>query len=344
VAEQAETIPGAAELDAVELGEKAAALIMEGIRATLHRYRVDFDTYFLEGSLHDGDPSPIALALDRLREHGHLYESEGALWLRTTAFGDDKDRVLQRQTGAPTYFAADIAYQEDKFRRGFDRAIYVLGADHHGYIARLKAIAGSLGEDPERVEVPILQFVHIVEGGGRAKMSKRRGDFVTLTELIERIGVDATRWFMLSRSHDSTIDLDVELAARQDPENPVYYVQMMHARIAGIFRQLPEGRVDAALAAEPRPVTLNASERELVRKVLSFPNELHEAAIRRAPHRIASYALELGQAFASFYRDSPVRDEPDEALQSFRIGLCVATRRTLATSLGLLGVSAPESM
>jgi arginyl-tRNA synthetase len=344
VADVAEKIPGAAELDAVELGAKAAALIMEGIRETLHRYRVDFDTYFLEGSLHEGDPSPIAIAFDRLREQGHLYESEGALWLRTTAFGDDKDRVLKRQTGAPTYFAADVAYQEDKFLRGFDRAIYVLGADHHGYITRLKAIASSLGEDPGRVEIPILQFVHIVEGGGRAKMSKRRGDFVTLSELIERIGVDATRWFMLSRSHDSTIDLDVELAAKQDPENPVYYVQMMHARIAGIFRQLPEGRVDAALAAELRPVALNASERELVRKVLSFPNELHEAAIRRAPHRIASYALELGQSFAAFYRDSVVRDEPDEALQSFRIGLCVATQRTLATALGLLGVSAPESM
>ena len=344
VAELAKKIPDAAEMDAVALGAKASALIMEGIRETLHRYRVDFDTYFLEGSLHEGDPSPIAVAFDRLREQGCLYESEGALWLRTTDFGDDKDRVLKRQTGAPTYFAADVAYQEDKFLRGFDRAIYVLGADHHGYVARLKAIASSLGEDPDRVEIPILQFVHIVEGGGRAKMSKRRGDFVTLDELIERIGVDATRWFMLSRSHDSTIDLDVELAAKQDPENPVYYVQMMHARIAGIFRQLPDGRVDAALAAEPGPVTLNASERDLIRKALSFPNELHEAAVRRAPHRIASFALELGQAFASFYRDSPVRDEPDEALQSFRIGLCVTTQTTLASALGLLGVSAPESM
>ena len=222
---------------------------MEGIRETLHAFRVDFDTFFLEGSLHEGDPSPMDLAFDRLREQGHLYESDGALWLRTTEFGDDKDRVLRRSTGAPTYFAADVAYQEDKFRRGFDKAIYVLGADHHGYVARLKAIASTLGEDPDRVEVPILQFVHIVEGGEKAKMSKRAGDFVRLSELIERIGVDATRWFMLSRSHDSTIDLDLELAAKQDPENPVYYVQMMHARIAGIFRQLPEGRVDAALSA-----------------------------------------------------------------------------------------------
>ncbi|MBE2319980.1 arginine--tRNA ligase [Solirubrobacter sp. CPCC 204708] len=341
VADLARTIPQAAERSAEDLGAEASRLITEGIRETLHAYRVDFDTYFLEGSLHEGDPSPIDRALHRLRERAHLYESEGALWLRTTEFGDDKDRVLKRSTGAPTYFAADVAYQEDKFRRGFDKAIYVLGADHHGYIARLKAIASSLGEDPERVEVPILQFVHIVEGGEKAKMSKRAGDFVTLTELIERIGVDATRWFMLSRSHDSTIDLDLDLAAKQDPENPVYYVQMMHARIAGIFRRLPEGRVDAAVPAD---VALNDAERELIRKVLAFPHEVHEAVARRAPHRIASYALELGQAFAAFYRDSPVRDEPDEAVQSFRIGLSVATRRTLAAALTLLGVSAPEQM
>jgi len=252
--------------------------------------------------------------------------------------------VLRRSTGAPTYFAADVAYQENKFLRGFDRTIYVLGADHHGYIPRLKAIASSLGEDPGRVEIPILQFVHILEGGGRAKMSKRRGDFVTLDELIERIGVDATRWFMLSRSHDSTIDLDVELAAKQDPENPVYYVQMMHARIAGIFRQLASGRVEEAVAADAGEIALNDSERELVRKLLAFPNEVREGVNRRAPHRIASYALELGQTFAAFYRDSPVRDEPDPAVQSFRIALSAATKRTLARSLALLGVSAPESM
>ena len=262
VTELAQRIPDAAEADAVELGAKAAALIMEGIRATLHRYRVEFDTYFLEGSLHEGDPSPIDVAFARLREERHVYESEGALWLRTTEFGDDKDRVLRRSTGAPTYFAADVAYQEDKFLRGFDRAIYVLGADHHGYIPRLKAIASSLGEDPSRVEIPILQFVHIVEGGGRSKMSKRRGDFVTLDELIERIGVDATRWFMLSRSHDSTIDLDVELAAKQDPENPVYYVQYAHARIGVDPAQSRRGRSRRRSRADPaswRSTTPSAS-------------------------------------------------------------------------------------
>lgn len=344
VAELAAQIPNAADRTAEELGAEASRLIMAGIRETLHAYRVDFDTYFLEGSLHEGDPSPIAVAFDRLREQGHLYESEGALWLRTTDFADDKDRVLQRSTGAPTYFAADVAYQEDKFRRGFDKAIYVLGADHHGYIARLKAIASSLGEDPERVEVPILQFVHIVEGSGRAKMSKRAGDFVTLTELIERIGVDATRWFMLSRSHDSTIDLDLELASKQDPENPVYYVQYAHARLSSIMRNLGESEVEAALSTEATATGLNDADRELVRRVLAFPGEVREATDRRAPHRIATYALELAQAFSAFWRDSPVLKESDAELRAFRIALSVVTRRTLASALTLLGVSSPESM
>jgi arginyl-tRNA synthetase len=345
VAALAERISGAAEGEPAEVGRQAAGLLMEDIRRTLAAYRVDFDVFFSEARLHDGEDSAIAIGYARLREQGHLYESEGALWLRTTTFGDDKDRVLERSTGAPTYFAADVAYQEDKFLRGFDRLIYVLGADHHGYIARLKAITTALGEDPDRVEIPILQFVHIVEGGGRKGMSKRRGDFVTLDELIESIGVDATRWFMISRSHDSTIDLDLELARRQDPENPVYYVQYAHARIASILRRAGEAGVTAALgAAPPAGLELHASERELIRRLLSFPAEMREAADRRAPHRVATYALELGQAFAAFYRDAPVLNAEDPGLRAFRLQLCVVAQRTLAASLGLLGVSAPEHM
>ncbi len=338
------SIPDAAETGAEELGSKAAALIMESIRATLHAYRVDFDSYFLEGTLHEGDPSPIAIAFEILQQLGHSYQSEGALWMRTSEYGDDKDRVLVRSTGAPTYFAADVAYHENKVRRGFDRLINILGADHHGYIGRMKGVMAALGHEPDRLEIPILQFVHIVEGGEKAKMSKRRGDFVTLDELIEAIGVDAIRWFMLSRSHESTIDLDLELARKQDPENPVYYVQYAHARIASILRNAEPGQVEKALASEPAAIELNPSERELVRRLLSFPNEVHEATERRAPHRIANYVLELGQAFAAFYRDSPVLKEPAADLQAFRIALCVASQRTLATALGLLGVSAPESM
>ena len=344
VAELAARIPDAAEKDAATLGVEASALIMESIRATLHAYRVEFDSFFLEGSLHDGDPSPIAVAFDLLREHGHTYESEGALWMRTSEYGDDKDRVLQRSTGAPTYFAADVAYHQNKVERGFDLLIDVLGADHHGYIGRMKGVMAALGHEPDRLEIPILQFVHVVEGGEKAKMSKRRGDFVTLDELIEAIGVDATRWFMISRSHESTIDLDLELARKQDAENPVYYVQYAHARIASILRNADPGVVDAALARDVGAVALNASERELVRKLLSFPGEVREATERRAPHRIAGFALELGQAFAAFYRDSPVLKEADPDLQALRVGLCVASQRTLAAALGLLGVSAPEAM
>ncbi|HWK29634.1 MAG TPA: arginine--tRNA ligase, partial [Solirubrobacter sp.] len=286
----------------------------------------------------------IAVAFDLLREHGHTYESEGALWMRTSEYGDDKDRVLQRSTGAPTYFAADVAYHQNKVERGFDLLIDVLGADHHGYIGRMKGVMAALGHEPDRLEIPILQFVHVVEGGEKAKMSKRRGDFVTLDELIEAIGVDATRWFMISRSHESTIDLDLELARKQDAENPVYYVQYAHARIASILRNADPGVVDAALARDVGAVALNASERELVRKLLSFPGEVREATERRAPHRIAGFALELGQAFAAFYRDSPVLKEADPDLQALRVGLCVASQRTLAAALGLLGVSAPEAM
>jgi arginyl-tRNA synthetase len=344
VAELAARIPGAADKEAEELGELASALIMDGIRATLEAYRVHFDSYFLEGSLYEGDPSPIELAFGVLRELGHSYESEGALWMRTSAYGDDKDRVLQRSTGAPTYFAADVAYHENKVQRGYDRLIDVLGADHHGYIARMKGVMEALGHEAGRLEIPILQFVHVVEGGEKAKMSKRRGDFVTLDELIATIGVDATRWFMVSRSHESTIDLDLELAAKQDAENPVYYVQYAHARIASILRNAQPGLVERALATDPGPVGLNASERDLIRKLLSWPGEVREATERRAPHRIAGYALELGQAFAAFYRDSPVLKEPDATLQAFRLALSVASQRTLAAALGLLGVSAPEAM
>ncbi len=253
--------------------------------------------------------------------------------------------MLKRQTGAPTYFAADVAYQEDKFLRGFDRAIYVLGADHHGYIARLKAIASSLGEDPDRVEVPILQFVHIVEGGGRAKMSKRRGDFVTLDELIERIGVDATRWFMLSRSHDSTIDLDVELAAKQDPENPVYYVQMMHARIAGIFRQLAGGPGRGGARGRARR---GGAQRLRARADPQGAVVPERAARGRGPARAAPDRQLRARARPGVRGLLPRLDRARRARRGapeLPDRRCASRRSARSpTSLGLLGVSAPESM
>ena len=344
VAELAREIGGAADMDADELTRRGVELMIARIRATLDAYRVRFDRWFTERTLHEGEPSLVDRALARLEEQGHLYRSEGALWLRTTTFGDDKDRVLIRSSGEPTYFAADVAYHEEKLERGYDRLINVLGSDHHGYIARMKAAMAALGADPDRLEIPMLQFVHSVEGGERAAMSKRRGEFVTLDELIGEIGVDATRWFMLSRSHDSTVDLDLELARRESAENPVYYVQYAHARISSVRGKAREERVARALGREARPAELHESERELVRKLLAFPDEVAEAAERRAPHRIAAYALELAQVFTAFYRDCQIVGSEPEAVEDFRLRLSVASQRTLARALELLGVSAPESM
>ena len=344
VKELADEIPGAADVDTDALAERGVALVVARIRTTLDAYRVHFDRWFTERTLHEGTPSAIDRALARLEEQGHLYRSDGALWLRTTTFGDDKDRVLVRSSGEPTYFAADVAYHEEKLERGYDRMINVLGSDHHGYVSRMKAAIATLGADPDRLEIPLLQFDHIVEGGSRASMSKRRGDFITLDELIGEIGVDATRWFMLSRSHDSTVDLDLELARQQSSENPVYYVQYAHARIHSVLAKAGEERVAAALARQAHPDELHEAERELVRKLLAFPDEVAEAAERRGPHRIAAYALELAQVFTAFYRDCQVVGSTPEAVEDLRLRLCVATQRTIARSLALLGVSAPEQM
>jgi len=345
VAEVAARIPDAAGKSVDELAAAGVEILMAGIRTTLERYRVHFDRWFLERSLYEGDPSPWDRAREKLEAEGLAYRSEGALWLRTTTLaGDEKDRPLVRSTGEPTYLAADVAYHWDKLERGFDTLVNVLGSDHHSYVVRLKAILAAAGADPERLVVPLLQFVHVVEGGERTSMSKRRGDFVTLEELIDEIGVDATRWFMLSRSADSTVDIDVELAKSQEKENPVYYVQYAHARIASVLAKAGAERVAAALSVPRARLALAPAERELVKKLLAFPAELTEAADRRAPHRIAAYALETAQTFTAFYRDCRVVGAEPAELESFRIALCVATQRVIARSLGLLGVSSPESM
>jgi arginyl-tRNA synthetase len=345
VAELAAAIPGAAEADPDELGSRAAELMIARIRETLERFRVRFDSWFLERTVHDGDPNAVQRAYAELRRHGHLYEAEGALWLRTTSFGDDKDRVVRRTSGEDTYFAADIAYHETKRERGYDRLITVLGSDHHGYLERMRAAWSALGDDPARLEFVLLQFVHIVEGGARASMSKRRGEFVSTDELIEQIGVDAARWYLVSRSHDNTIDVDIEKAREQSAENPVYYVQYAHARIASVLAKAGEGRVAAALA-DPAASgeVLHPSERALIKRLLSFPAEVTEAAERRAVHRITAYALELAQDFTAFYRDCRVVGAEPQTVESFRIALSVAAQRTIARALGLLGVQAPEQM
>jgi arginyl-tRNA synthetase len=345
VLELAQQIPDAATADPDELAQVVVARMLERIQATLARYGVRYDRVFSERTLHAGDPSAVRRACAELEASGHAYRSEGALWLRTTSFGDDKDRVLERANGEPTYFASDVAYLIDKRARGFDRQIAVFGADHHGYVARLRGALAALAGDPDTLEVLIMQFVHLIDRGERSAMSKRRGVFTTLDDLIDDIGVDAARFFMLQRSHDTTVDLDLDLAREQSSENPVYYVQYAHARIASMLAKAGEDRVVAALeavgeSAEP----LEPAERALVKKLLAFPDEVAEAAERRAPHRIAGYALELAQDFTAFYRDCHVVGAQPVAVESFRIALSVASQRTIARVLGLLGVSAPDTM
>jgi arginyl-tRNA synthetase len=349
VAELAAGIADAAAADPVELGRRAVALNLMQMQESLTGFHVgEFDVWFSERSLHervDGTPSRVEEALTTLEARDETYRSDGALWLRTSAHGDDKDRVLERSSGDHTYFTSDIGYLLDKQSRGFDRLLILLGADHHGYIARMKAVFESLGGDPGRLELLIMQFVHLVDRGERSSMSKRRGEFVTLDDLVAEIGVDAARWFLLARSHDTMIDLDLALAKEESSENPVYYVQYAHARIASMLAKAGAERVAAALASAAEGASaLEPAERALVKKLLAFPDEVADAAERRAPHRLATYALELAQDFTSFYRDCRVVGAEPEALESFRLALSVATQRVIGQALGLLGVSAPDAM
>jgi arginyl-tRNA synthetase len=346
VREVADAIPGVADMSADEAAARAVELLLAQINATLERYGVHFDRFFSERTLHEGSPSYLDRALALLDEAGHTYRHEGAVWLRTTSFGDDKDRVLRRSDGAPTYFAADVAYLLEKRERGLQLQLLPVGSDHHGYVVRMKAALAALGGDPDALELPILQFVHLIEGSERAAMSKRRGEFITLDELLDEIGVDATRFFMLQRSHDRTVDLDLELARRESAENPVYYVQYAHARISSMLGKVEVSRVEQALAVEADwgGGELHPAERSLIKALAAFPDEVAEAAERRAPHRIAAYALELAQEFTAFYRDCRVVGVEPEPLESFRMALSQASRQTIALALFLLGVSAPDSM
>jgi arginyl-tRNA synthetase len=339
-------IADAATRDPAELGREAVRLMVERMQASLAGFRVhDFDHWVYESTLHEGSPSPVEHALSLLEERGHTRREEGALWLRTTDYGDDKDRVLVRSNGEHTYFASDIAYHQDKRERGFDRQIDVWGADHHGYVARIRAAYEALGGDPGHLEMLIMQLVHLVHRGERSQMSKRAGEFVTLEDLVGEIGVDAARWFLLSRSHDTTIDLDLDLAREQSSENPVYYVQYAHARICSVLAKAGAEVVQRALASvgEGR-APLHPAERALVKKLLSFPAEVRESATRRAPHRIAAYALDLAQQFTAFYRDCRVLGAESPTLEAQRVALCVASQRTIAGALSLLGVEAPAEM
>jgi arginyl-tRNA synthetase len=298
------------------------------IEEALERFRIHFDTFERQSVVESEAPAAIEL-LD-------TYEADGALWARTTAHGDDKDRVLVRSNGEPTYFAFDAAYIRRKYARGFERLVYVLGADHHGYAARLRALAEMLGHPPESVEVLIYQLVHLTRGGEAAKMSKRRGDVVFLDEFVDEIGVDAARWYLLSRGHDQTIEIDVDLAAEQSQKNPVYYVQYAHARIAGILRNAEGGVPDPTPAAP-----LADEERNLVKRLLELPAVVGAATERRGPHALPAYAIRVADDFHRFYHHHRVLGSDAEA---FRLALCAGTGAVVEICLDLLGVEAPERM
>jgi arginyl-tRNA synthetase len=305
--------------------------MVEQIEAALERFRIHIDTFERQSVVEAEVPEALA-AID-------TYQADGALWARTSLHGDDKDRVVVRSDGTTTYFAADAAYIRRKFARGFDRLVYVLGADHHGYVARLQALAEMLGHARESVEVLIYQLVHLTRGGEAARMAKRRGDVVFLDDFVEEIGVDAARWYLLSRGHDQTIEIDVDLAAERSQKNPVYYVQYAHARIAGILRNAEGGTTRAG--ESQTLLTLAPEERELVKRLLELPEVVREATARRAPHAIPTYAIRVADDFHRFYHHHRVLGSEAEA---FRLDLCAGTQAVIAVCLDLVGVEAPERM
>jgi arginyl-tRNA synthetase len=301
------------------------------IEATLERFRIHFDSWAKQSELEE--------ALPALLERLDTYEKDGALWVRSTAHGDEKDRVLIRsaeRSGLPTYEAADIAYLRDKLERGFERVIYVLGADHHGVEGWYAVVAKMLGYDPATVEVLLYQLVHLTKGGEQTKMSKRRGDVVFLDEFMDEVGVDAARWYLVRSSPEQSMEIDLDLARERSVKNPVFYVQYAHARIAGILRNA-EG---ASPAAEP-PAELASEERELVKRLADFPQVVADAVERRTPHAIPTYAIRLADDFHRFYHEHRVLESEAE---SFRLGLISATQNVIARSLDLIGVEAPERM
>ncbi len=325
------------EFRTIALKEKLAAL-----KEDLEAFNVNFDVWFSEQTLHDAEA--IKKACELLTERGYLYEQDGALWLKATEHGDDKDRVVIRDNGVPTYFAADIAYHQDKFARGFDRVINLWGADHHGYIARMKAAVGALGYHPDQLEVLILQMVSLYRNGELVKMSKRTGQSVTLNELIEEVGTDAARFFFVMRSIDSQLDFDLTLATEKSNENPVYYIQYAHARICSIMRQLEEAGIKTIPAAELKLNTLQeASELELIKKLGEYPEMVAGAAKERAVHRVAHYVHDLAGLFHSFYNQCRILGV-DSDLQQARIALVTVVGHVVRHALGIMGVSAPERM
>ncbi|HVF06172.1 MAG TPA: arginine--tRNA ligase [Frankiaceae bacterium] len=325
--------------------ERGLAILLGEIQETLRAFGVEFDVWFSERSLHES--GEIAKAVERFREQGRVFEQDGAIWLRTTDFGDDKDRVLVRSDGAPTYFAADCAYYLDKRERGAERVVIQVGADHHGYTGRMKAMVACYGDDPERdFHLLIGQMVNLVRGGVPVKMSKRAGTFVAFDDLVDAVGTDAARYSLVRASMDSDMTLDIDLVTRHDPENPVFYVQYAHARIASLLRNAADLGVDRGDTYDAGVLT-HDRESDLLRALGEFPRIVRSAAELDAPHRVARYLEELAGTYHRFYdacRVLPGESGPEPEVTRARLWLCEATRTVLANGLALLGVTAPERM
>ena len=315
-------------------------------KEVLDNFGTRFDIWFSERSLHSGDGIDTALAT--LKSQGHTYEDDGAIWLRTTDFGDDKDRVLVKSGGELTYFSSDTAYYLDKRRRGFDICIYMLGADHHGYVGRLKATAACAGDDPEyNIHVLIGQLVKIIEGGQEIKLSKRAGTIITLEELVEKVGVDAARYTLIRYPVDTPMVLDIDLLKKRTNDNPVFYVQYAHARICAVLRNAKDLSIPYGINSYQAELLTHDRERELLGSLAEFPRVVASAAELRQPHRIARYIEELATLYHGFYNDCrvlPLGDEAPALIHSSRASLCDATRQVISNALNLLGVSSPEKM
>ena len=331
---------------AEEFREAAYKVQLAQQQRVLETFHTTFDVWFSERSLHES--GAVEHGLEKLRSQGHVFEEAGAVWLRTTDFGDDKDRVIVKEDGALTYFASDTAYYINKRERGFDICIYMLGADHHGYIHRLKATAACAGDNPEyNVEIMIGQLVKIMEGGEELKLSKRAGTIITLEELVEKVGVDAARYTLIRYPVDTPMVMDVDVLRRNTNENPVYYVQYAHARIAAVLRSAQELKIGAELDTFDPTQLIHNRENELLGALAEYPRVVASAAEFREPHRVARYLEELAGVYHGFYADCrvlPLGDEVPTAVHSARAALCAATMQVLANGLDLLGVSAPERM
>lgn len=320
--------------------EHGLRLELAKLQNDLKNFRVEFDVWYSETSLYEN--GKIDVALNKLRANGHVFEEDGATWFRSTTFGDDKDRVLIKNDGSYTYLTPDIAYHEDKLQRGFDKLINIWGADHHGYIPRMKAAIEALGYDRGTLEVDIIQMVQLYKNGEKFKMSKRTGNAVTMRELVEEVGLDAVRYFFVKTAGDSHMDFDLDLAVSQSNENPVYYAQYAHARINSILRAAGEQGYAASL--DNLNLLVAEKETDVLKKVGAFPQIVADAAKHRTPHRIANYIQELAATFHSFYGAEKVINADNKELTEARLALITAVKTTLANALRLIGVSAPESM